>query len=93
MSSYIHHNQFLTFADDTKCFLHISTLTDQNALQEDISAIYTWSQDSDMDFSFKKFIHLSFKSWLNTAYTISDTSIPCSDSHEDLGIILSVDLC
>ena len=74
-------------------FFHISTLTDQNALQEDISAVFTWSQDSDMDFNFKKFIHPSFKSSLNTTYTISDTSIPCSDSHKDLGIILSVDLC
>ena len=43
-SSYIHHSQFLTIADDTKCFHHISTLTDQNALQEDISAVFTWSQ-------------------------------------------------
>ena len=46
-----------------------------------------------MDFNFKKFIHSSFKSRLNTAYTISNTSIPCSDSHKYLGIILSVDLC
>ena len=46
-----------------------------------------------VDFNFKKFTHLSFKSRLNTPYTISDTSIPCSDSHKDLGIILSVDLC
>ena len=45
-----------------------------------------------MDFNFKKFIHLSFKSKLDTIYTISDTRIPRSDSHKDLGIILSVDL-
>ena len=45
-----------------------------------------------MDFNFKKFIHLSFKSKLDTIYTISDTPIPRSDSHKDLGIILSVDL-
>ena len=25
-SSYIHHSQFLTFADDTKCFLHIKAM-------------------------------------------------------------------
>ena len=45
-----------------------------------------------MDFNFKKFIHLSFKSKLDTIYTISDTCIPHSDSHKDLGITLSVDL-
>ena len=45
-----------------------------------------------MDINFKKFIHLSFKSKLDTIYTISDTCIPHSDSHKDLGITLSVDL-
>ena len=45
-----------------------------------------------MDFNFKKFIHLSFKSKPDTIYTISDTFIPRSDSHKDLGIALSVDL-
>ena len=92
MSSYINHSQYLKFADDTKCFLHINTLSDHIALQEDITAIFTWSLDSAMDFNFKKFIHLSFKSKLDTIYTISDTRIPRSDCHKDLGIILSVDL-
>ena len=100
MSSYINHmySQYLKFADDTKCFLHINTLSDHIALQEDITSIFTWSLalDSDMDFNFKKFIHLSFKSKLDTThiiiYTISDTRIPRSDSHKDLGITLSVDL-
>ena len=54
MSSYINHSQYLKFADDTKCFLHINTLSDHIALQEDITAIFTWSLDSDMDFNFKK---------------------------------------
>ena len=88
MSSYINHSQFLKFANDTKCFLHINTLSDHIALQEDITAVFTWLQD----FNFKKFIRLSFKSKLDTIYTISDTCIPHSDSHKDLGITLSVDL-
>ena len=92
MSSYINHSQFLKFADDTKCFLHINTLSDHIAPQENFTAVFTWSQDFHMDFNFKKFIHLSFKSKLDTIYTISDTCIPCSDSHKDLGITLSVDL-
>ena len=92
MSSYVHHSHFLKFADDTKCFLHISTLSDYCALQEDITALFTWSRDSDLDFNLKKFVHLSFKSKLDTTYTISDTRIPHSDSHKDLGLILSEDL-
>ena len=91
MSSYINHSQFLKFADNTNCF-STSTLSDHIALQEDITAVFTWSQDFSMDFNFKKFIHLSVKNKLDTIYTISDTRIPRSDSHKDLGITLSVDL-
>ena len=73
-------------------FLHISTLSDYSALQEDVIALLTWSSDSVLDFNLKKFIHLSFKCKLDTTYTISDTRIPHSDSYKDLGLILSEDL-
>ena len=33
-------------------------LSDHIALQEDITALFTWSRDSDMNFNLKKFIHL-----------------------------------
>ena len=92
MSSYIQHSHILKFADDTKCFNHISSISDQNILQEDIDALLTWSRDSDLNFNLKKFVHLSFKSKFNTIYNMSDTCIPCMDSHKDLGIILSEDL-
>ena len=58
MLSYIYHSQFLKFADDSKCFLHISSLSDHSALQEDITALFTWSRDSDMDFNLKKFVFI-----------------------------------
>ena len=92
MSSYIQHSQILKFADDTKCFNHISSISDQNILQEDIDALFTWSRDSDLNFNLKKFVRLSFKSKFNTTYTMSDTCMPRMDSHKDLGIILSEDL-
>ena len=60
MSSYI------KFADDAKCFIHIRTLSDHKALQDDITALLTWSRDVDLDFSLKKFIYLSFKRKLDT---------------------------
>jgi len=47
MDSFINHSQLLKFADDTKCFLHICTTSDYNALQEDITALLTWSGESD----------------------------------------------
>ena len=92
MSSYIQRSQILKFADDTKCFNHISSISDQNILQEDIDALFTWCKDSDLNFNLKKFVHLSFKSKFNTTYTMSDTCMPRMDSHKDLGIILSEDL-
>ena len=79
-------------ACDTKCFPHVSALSDHSALQEDITALSTWSRDSDLDINLKKFVHLSFKCKLDTSYTISDMNIPHHDSHKDLGLILSADL-
>ena len=92
MTSYIHQNQLLKFADDTKCFMHICTTSDYIALQEDIIALFTWSRETDLNFNLKKFVHLSFKCKLETTYTISDITIPHNDSHKDLGLILSENL-
>ena len=46
-----HLSQLLKFADDTKCFIHIASFPDHNSLQEDITALFTWSKDSDLNFS------------------------------------------
>ena len=62
-------------------------------LLEHITALLTWARDSDLDFSFNKFVHLSFKCKLDTTYTISDTCIPHSDSHKELELIVSENLC
>ena len=82
----------LKFADDTKCFIHIKSLSDQNALQECITALFVWSQDNDLNFNIKKFIHLSFKQKFLTTYLMSNSIIPHVNSHRDLGITLSEDL-
>ena len=46
-------------------YFHIilSTLSDYSALQEDVTALLTWSSDSDLDSNLKKFVHLSNVSW------------------------------
>jgi len=93
ISSYINQIlQLLKFADDTKCFKHICAHTNSNILQENVSALFTWSKDTDLNFNLKKFVHLSFKRKLETTYTISDITIPRSDSHKDLGLVLSDNL-
>jgi len=92
MTSYINQIQLLKFADDTKCFKHICTLTDSEILQENLIAIFTWSRDIDLNFNLKKFVHLSFNRKLETTYTTSDITIPRNDSHKDLGFVLSDNL-
>ena len=41
MQECIRHSLFLIFADNTKCFKHIHTITDHNTLQEDINSFFT----------------------------------------------------
>ena len=45
MPDYICHSLLLIFADDTKCLKHIHTVTDRNALQEDIDSLFSWSRE------------------------------------------------
>ena len=89
MPEYICHSLLLIFADDTKCLKHIHSITDHNTLQEDINSLFTWCQESDLNFNLKKCVHLSFKHNIDTTYTLSDITIPCNMCHKDLGIILS----
>ena len=84
--------QLLKFADDAKCFNHIKSVSDKEDLQDNITALFAWSQDNDLNFNIKKFIHLSFKRKFHTTYSMSDSIIPHVDSHKDLGVILSEDL-
>ena len=72
--------------------IYVSTLSDHNVLQEDATALFAWSMDSDMDFNTKKSVHLPFKRKWDTTYTTSNACIPHTDSHKDLGLILPEDL-
>ena len=71
---------------------HIKSLSDQQVLQDTITALFAWSLDSDLNFNIKKFIHLSFQRKFETTYSMSDSIIPHVGSHKDLGVILSEDL-
>jgi len=72
MSSYIQQSKLLKFADDAKCFYTITTLSDSNSLQEDITSLFCWSMDSDLNFNLKKFVQLLFKHNFNTTYTMDN---------------------
>ena len=47
---------------------------------------------SNLSFNTKKFIHLSFNTKFPTSYNINDSPIMSSNTHCDVGIILSTDL-
>ena len=86
------HSQLLIYADDTKCFKHLSSVTDQTYLQVDINAIITWSKSSQLNFNISKCTHISFKSKFVSSYNLSDTTISTTDFQKDLGLVVSNDL-
>ena len=88
----IQHSQLLKFADDTKYFKHITDYSDQTGLQDDIDALTAWSITSNLKFNLNKSVHLSFKCKIATSYTMFDNTILHTDSHKDLGLVLSEDL-
>ena len=92
IASFIQYSHILKFADDTKCFKHISNLSDQNCLQDDINALADWSSTSHLKFNLNKSVHLSFKSKFSTSYSMFDSPILHANSHKDLGLIISEDL-
>jgi len=92
ITSFIWHSQLLMYADDTKCFKHLSSVTDQILLQEDINAIFNWSISSQLNFNISKCIHLSFKSKSTSAYYLSDSAVSTANSQKDLSLIVSNNL-
>ena len=89
IASIVHHSLVLKFADDTKCFKHINGYSDQVKLQDDINTLTDLSIISDLKFNLSKSVHLSFKSRIATSCTIFDNPILSTDSHKDLGLVLS----
>ena len=75
-----------------KCFKHVSSVTDQTHLQEDINAIPTWSKLSQLNFNISKCTHISFKPKIISTYNLSDTAISSYNFQKDLGLIVSNNL-
>jgi len=88
----IHASNALSFADDTKCYHLIIEPSDSAKLQRDLDSMANWSTYWNLSFNTNKFIHLSFNSKFPTSYFICGSKIQTSNSHRDLGIIISTDL-
>ena len=60
--------------------------------ENDINSLHCWSEQWSLLFNPTKIIQISFKSNLQTSYTIGTSSITKVESHKNLGIILSSNL-
>ena len=84
--------QLLIFADDTKCFKQINSMSDVYQLQDDLNSLLKWSIDNHLHFNVSKFVLIRFHPKFNTEYNIDGFNIPCSSVCKDLGITFSNDL-
>jgi len=66
----------------------IKQLSDHSPLQQDL---HTWTINSDLLFSIKKCIQLSFNMKMPTLYSIDSTVLPQLNTHRDLGWFLSLE--
>ena len=85
------HSSAFVFADNTKCFRHITTSADQQLLQSDIN-LSTWRILSNLLFNPSKSCHLSFNQKFTTSYTLNSNTITNQQTHKDLGLIVSTNL-
>ena len=74
--SSIWHSRLLQFADDTKCFKSISSISDQAFLQDDLNTLCSWATSLQLKFNLSKCTQVSFKPGLPTSY---DSALLCTD--------------
>ena len=84
--------QLLIFADDTKCFKQINSMSDTYLQQDDLNSLLRWSIDNHLHFNVSKFVFIRFHPKFNTEYNIDGFNIPCSSVCKDLSFIFSSDL-
>ena len=83
------------YADDTKIFKSIDSITDCNALQSDLNNLVSWSESSGLIFNQSKCKYqciTSKKSPVQPTYTINETPLESCDTEKDLGVWVSSNL-
>ena len=83
----------LLFADDAKCL--ISSLPDVSSpnLQQDLDALFLWSQSNGMQFNETKSVVIRIPSTVNPpTYCLNSKPISVANLVKDLGVLLSSDL-
>ena len=83
------------YADDTKIFKSIDSITDCNALQSDLNNLVSWSESSGLIFNQSKCKYqciTSKKSPAQPTYTINEMPLESCDTEKDLGVRVSSNL-
>ena len=93
----VQHSHLLQFADDTKCFKSVSSISDQALLQDDLNTLCHWAISVQLEFNLSKCTQVTFKpspatSSLATSYDMLHCSLSCNDTCKDLGLIVSNDI-
>ena len=90
----LNHSHLLQFADNTKCFKSVSSISDQALLQDDLNKLCHWAISVQLEFNLSKCTQVTFKpspatSGLATSYDMLHCSLSCNDTCKDLGLIVS----
>ena len=83
------------YADDTKIFKSIDSITDCNALQSDLNDLVSWSESSGLIFNQSKCKYQCITrktSPVQPTYNINETPLESCDTEKDLGVWVSSNL-
>ena len=83
------------FADDTAMYLAISSLPDENILQDDLSKLDQWEKSLDMNFNPTKcqVLHITrLKTPIPSKYFLHNTELKSATAGKYLGVTISDDL-
>ena len=79
------------YADDTKVFKEVNTISDSQSLQQDINSLYTWTQDSLLRFHPEKCVEMrvgNSPDEVPVTYTMGGVPLTISNEEKDLGVLI-----
>ena len=80
------------FADDTKIFKAIESVSDITLIQEDLNKLMAWSRDWQLPFNVDKCKTIHFgRNNPNHTYTMGDQPLPTDHSEKDVGVTFDSD--
>ena len=88
-------SSLLLFADDTKCFNMVRSPSNSLVLQQDLTSLFNWSNHWKLSFNELKCILIRFSAnhpAVNVSYFLNQHQLSATNSHKDLGIIVSSNL-